>query len=176
MGVHRRLAEGGTTIVFSTHNVAEAEHYADRVLVLGDGELLFTGTPAELERGGGPVGRGTSSRRLSASCTSADTEMRWLLIKDLQILKRSPLLVALLVVYPIAIALMIGLALSAAPTAPRWRCSTRCRPGADVDDRGSQKIDLAAYANELFQSIDPVTGALAGRGDPEGPLGPARRR
>ena len=40
----------GTTIVFSTHNVAEAERYAGRVLVLGDGELLFTGTPAELER------------------------------------------------------------------------------------------------------------------------------
>ena len=40
----------GTTIVFSTHNVAEAEHYARRVLVLGDGELLFTGTPAELEQ------------------------------------------------------------------------------------------------------------------------------
>ena len=35
--------------------------------------------------------------------------MRWLLVKDLQILKRSPLLVGLLVVYPIAIALMIGL-------------------------------------------------------------------
>jgi ABC-2 type transport system ATP-binding protein len=44
------LAVHGTTIVFSTHNVAEAEHYARRVLVLGDGELLFTGTPAELER------------------------------------------------------------------------------------------------------------------------------
>jgi ABC-2 type transport system ATP-binding protein len=44
------LAGRGTTIVFSTHNVAEAERYASRVLVLGDGELLFTGTPAELER------------------------------------------------------------------------------------------------------------------------------
>jgi ABC-2 type transport system ATP-binding protein len=44
------LAVRGTTIVFSTHNVAEAERYAGRVLVLGDGELLFTGTPAELER------------------------------------------------------------------------------------------------------------------------------
>jgi ABC-2 type transport system ATP-binding protein len=43
------LAGYGTTIVFSTHNVAEAERYASRVLVLGDGELLFTGTPAELE-------------------------------------------------------------------------------------------------------------------------------
>jgi ABC-2 type transport system ATP-binding protein len=44
------LAHRGTTIVYSTHNVAEAERYADRVLVLADGELLFTGTPGELER------------------------------------------------------------------------------------------------------------------------------
>jgi len=45
--------EGGTTIVYSTHNVAEAERYADRLLVLADGELLFTGTPAELEHATG---------------------------------------------------------------------------------------------------------------------------
>jgi ABC-2 type transport system ATP-binding protein len=44
------LANRGTTIVFSTHNVAEAERYAGRVLVLGDGELLFTGTPTDLDR------------------------------------------------------------------------------------------------------------------------------
>jgi ABC-2 type transport system ATP-binding protein len=44
------LAGRGTTVVYSTHNVAEAERYADRVLVLVDGELLFSGTPAELER------------------------------------------------------------------------------------------------------------------------------
>jgi ABC-2 type transport system ATP-binding protein len=44
------LAARGTTILFSTHNVAEAERYAVRVLVLGDGELLFTGTPAEFEQ------------------------------------------------------------------------------------------------------------------------------
>jgi ABC-2 type transport system ATP-binding protein len=32
------------------------ERYADRVLLLADGELLFTGTPAQLEAavGGGP--------------------------------------------------------------------------------------------------------------------------
>ena len=44
------LAERGTAIVFSTHNVSEVERYATRVLVLGDGELLFIGTPGELER------------------------------------------------------------------------------------------------------------------------------
>jgi ABC-2 type transport system ATP-binding protein len=49
-----RLAERGTTVVFTTHNVGEAERYADRVLVLADGELLFGGTPAELEAAVGP--------------------------------------------------------------------------------------------------------------------------
>ena len=44
------LARGGTTVVFSTHDVGEAERYADRVLVLADGELLFTGSPRDLER------------------------------------------------------------------------------------------------------------------------------
>jgi len=43
------LARGGTTVVFSTHDVGEAERYADRVLVLADGELLFAGTPSQLE-------------------------------------------------------------------------------------------------------------------------------
>jgi ABC-2 type transport system ATP-binding protein len=42
------LAAGGTTIVFSTHDIQEAERYADRVLVLADGELLFAGTAHEL--------------------------------------------------------------------------------------------------------------------------------
>jgi ABC-2 type transport system ATP-binding protein len=43
------LAAKGTTVVYSTHNVAEAGRYADRLLVLADGELLFTGSPAGLE-------------------------------------------------------------------------------------------------------------------------------
>jgi ABC-2 type transport system ATP-binding protein len=42
------LAAAGTTVVFSTHNVGEAERYADRVLVLADGELLFDGAPGDL--------------------------------------------------------------------------------------------------------------------------------
>jgi ABC-2 type transport system ATP-binding protein len=44
------LAEGGTTVIFTTHDVGEAERHAHRLLVLADGELLFTGTPADLER------------------------------------------------------------------------------------------------------------------------------
>ena len=44
------LAARGTAVVFSTHNVGEADRYADRLIVLADGELLFHGTPRELEQ------------------------------------------------------------------------------------------------------------------------------
>jgi len=43
----------------------------------------------------------------------------WLLLKDLQILRRSPLQLALLVAYPILIALLIGFAISRGPDEPR---------------------------------------------------------
>ncbi len=46
----------GRAVVFSTHNVAEAERYSHRVIVLADGELLFSGTPAELARSAGSGG------------------------------------------------------------------------------------------------------------------------
>jgi ABC-2 type transport system ATP-binding protein len=41
-------AAGGTTVVFSTPNVSEAQRYADRMLVLADGRLLFDGAPQTL--------------------------------------------------------------------------------------------------------------------------------
>ena len=47
----RGLADQGTAVLFSTHNVAEAERNADRVLVLADGELLFEGAADELALG-----------------------------------------------------------------------------------------------------------------------------
>jgi ABC-2 type transport system ATP-binding protein len=45
-----RLADEGTTVVYSTHNVQEAERHAQQVVVLADGERLFAGSPRELER------------------------------------------------------------------------------------------------------------------------------
>ncbi len=42
------LAGRGTTVIFSTHNIAEAERYGQRVLVLADGQGLFDGSIAEL--------------------------------------------------------------------------------------------------------------------------------
>jgi ABC-2 type transport system ATP-binding protein len=44
------LAGGGTTVVYSTHNVQEAERYAQQIAVIADGERLFTGSPQELHQ------------------------------------------------------------------------------------------------------------------------------
>jgi ABC-2 type transport system ATP-binding protein len=40
--------ERGTTVVFSTHDIQEAERYGGRLLVLADGEALFDGSTEEL--------------------------------------------------------------------------------------------------------------------------------
>jgi ABC-2 type transport system ATP-binding protein len=42
------LAGRGTTVIFSTHDIQEAERYGGRLLVLADGEGLFDGSPDEL--------------------------------------------------------------------------------------------------------------------------------
>ncbi|HEY7952860.1 MAG TPA: ABC transporter ATP-binding protein [Solirubrobacteraceae bacterium] len=46
------LTAHGTSVIFSTHNVAEAERYAERVLVLDEGRLLFDGSPQALMQDG----------------------------------------------------------------------------------------------------------------------------
>ena len=42
------LAGAGTTVVYSTHHLHEAERYGDRLLVLADGERVFDGTAVDL--------------------------------------------------------------------------------------------------------------------------------
>ena len=42
------LAGQGTTVIFTTHHLVEAERYGNRLLVLADGENVFDVTPAEL--------------------------------------------------------------------------------------------------------------------------------
>jgi ABC-2 type transport system ATP-binding protein len=50
------LAAAGTSVVFSTHIVAEAARYARRLLVLDHGNLLFDGSPEELANAAGDGG------------------------------------------------------------------------------------------------------------------------
>jgi ABC-2 type transport system permease protein len=82
--------------------------------------------------------------------------VRWLLLKDLQILRRSKLLVALLVIYPIAIALLIGVALSRGPDKPKVAFLNEVAIGQTVTNIGGEDVDFARYADQFFEAIDPV--------------------
>ncbi|HEY2536194.1 MAG TPA: ABC transporter permease [Solirubrobacteraceae bacterium] len=81
--------------------------------------------------------------------------MRWLLRKDLLILARSRLLVGLLVVYPIAIALLIGLAISRTPGKPKVAIVDETPPGQTIQV-GSERVDVSHYADQLFSQVQPV--------------------
>ncbi|MEA2314054.1 MAG: type transport system permease protein [Solirubrobacteraceae bacterium] len=81
--------------------------------------------------------------------------MRWLALKDLRILFRSRLLLALLVVYPVAIALLIGLAISRSPSRPRVAIVDETTPGETVQV-GSERVSVGRYAQELFSQVQAV--------------------
>jgi ABC-2 type transport system permease protein len=82
--------------------------------------------------------------------------MRWLLAKDLRILRRSPLLVALLVLYPVVIATLIGFALSRGPDKPRVAFVNQVPDSANEIELGGERIDATRQAGPLFRAIDPV--------------------
>jgi len=82
--------------------------------------------------------------------------MRWLLLKDLQILRRSPLLVALLVLYPILIAVLIGFALSRGPDKPEVAFLNQVPESGSRISLGGEEIDTSKYADTLFRSVEPV--------------------
>ncbi|HMD52543.1 MAG TPA: ABC transporter permease [Solirubrobacteraceae bacterium] len=81
--------------------------------------------------------------------------MRWLLRKDLLILGRSRLLVALLVIYPVVIALLIGFAISRSPSRLRVAVVDETPPGQTVL-LGSQRVRVSTYADELFSQVQAV--------------------
>jgi ABC-2 type transport system ATP-binding protein len=51
-----RLAEQGTTVIYATHHIPEADRYAHQLIVLADGERVFDGSPRELEQATGTTG------------------------------------------------------------------------------------------------------------------------
>jgi ABC-2 type transport system permease protein len=81
--------------------------------------------------------------------------MKWLLGKDLLILRRSRVLVAVLVIYPIAIALLIGLAISRSPGKPKVAIVNLAPPGATVELGGS-KVEVGRYYSQLFSEVQPL--------------------
>jgi ABC-type multidrug transport system permease subunit len=81
--------------------------------------------------------------------------VRWLLGKDLLILARSRLLVALLIVYPVVIALLIGFAISRSPSKPRVAIVDQTPPGETIT-LGGTRIGLAEYTSKLFSQVQVV--------------------
>ena len=55
------LADAGTTVIYSTHQIEEVSHYGDRLVVLADGETIFDGSFDELRRAAGPRPEGTAA-------------------------------------------------------------------------------------------------------------------
>ena len=103
--------------------------------------------------------------------------VRWLLLKDLQILRRSPLQAVLLVAYPILIAVLIGFAISRGPADPRVAFlnevppNTRINvgggelPKANVKDRICQRVECIfvsdrAEAEEKVESGDVLAALI----------------
>ena len=82
--------------------------------------------------------------------------MRWMLVKDLQILRRSKLLVGLLVIYPVAIALLIGFALSSGPEKPRLAFLNQIPATQTQINFGGERIDVDAYTDQLFEAVDRI--------------------
>jgi len=103
--------------------------------------------------------------------------MRWLLLKDLQVLRRSPLQAVLLVAYPILIAVLVGFAISRSPEKPRVALLNEIPsdarvtvgrsqlPKIGVDDRICARVecvhvDSRAEAEEEVRSGDVLAALI----------------
>ncbi len=85
--------------------------------------------------------------------------MRWLLLKDLQILRRSPLIVGLLIAYPIVLGVLIGFALSADNSKPRVAFFNQVPAEATSQFQigaGTDEVDKAVARDELCSRVQCV--------------------
>ncbi len=90
--------------------------------------------------------------------------MRWLLLKDLQILRRSPLQAALLIVYPVLIALLIGFAISRDPGKPKVAFLNEIPPGSRVA-AGNGKLPAVGVNERICRRVECVE--VSSRGEAE---------
>jgi len=81
--------------------------------------------------------------------------MRWLLLKDLQILRRSPLQAVLLVAYPILIAVLVGFAISRGPEKPRVAYLNEVPAGARVRV-GGQELRATGVSGRICRRVECV--------------------
>jgi ABC-2 type transport system permease protein len=83
--------------------------------------------------------------------------MRWLLLKDLQILRRSPLIAALLVAYPVILGILVGLALSSDTGKPRVAFFNEVPPNETFQIGASnEELDRGIARDELCKRVECV--------------------
>jgi ABC-2 type transport system permease protein len=83
--------------------------------------------------------------------------MRWLLVKDLQILRRSPLIAALLVAYPVILGILVGLALSSDTGMPRVAFFNEVPPNETFQIGASnEELDRGIARDELCKRVECV--------------------
>jgi len=81
--------------------------------------------------------------------------VRWLLLKDLQILRRSPLQAALLVAYPILIAVLVGFAISRGPEDPRVAFLNEVPPDTRINVGGGE-LPKANVKEQVCERVECV--------------------
>jgi ABC-type transport system involved in cytochrome c biogenesis permease component len=81
--------------------------------------------------------------------------VRWLLVKDLQILRRSLLQAALLVAYPILIAVLVGFAISREPEKPRVAFLNEVPAGSRLRV-GGQELPAAGVGGRICRRVECV--------------------
>jgi ABC-type multidrug transport system permease subunit len=81
--------------------------------------------------------------------------VRWLLIKDFQVLRRSPLTLAVLVVYPIVVALLIGFAFSRGPDKPTIAFLNEL-PRDESFSIGDERFTPVFTRGELLSRVHPL--------------------
>ncbi len=81
--------------------------------------------------------------------------MRWLLLKDLQILRRSPLQAFLLVAWPVLIAVLVGLAISGSPSKPRIAFLNEVPSDARVSV-GASQLPKIGVSDRICERVECV--------------------
>lgn len=81
--------------------------------------------------------------------------MRWLLLKDLQILRRSPLQAFLLVAWPVLIAILVGLAISGSPSKPRIAFLNEVPSDARVSV-GTSQLPKIGVSDRICERVECV--------------------
>ncbi|MFL5901901.1 MAG: ABC transporter permease [Solirubrobacterales bacterium] len=81
--------------------------------------------------------------------------MRWLLLKDLQILRRSPLQAVLLVAYPVLIAVLVGFAISGSPGKPRVAFLNEVPSDATVSV-GTRELPKIGVSDRICERVECV--------------------